>query len=233
VAKYPKFAAWLESERAAADMTVTDFASHLGVSVSMTSNYLAGKQRPERKSLRKIAAARKVERAFLEELLDADEPAPPPPIAPDVVARPAELAQEIAEHLFGLWVRRQRGEEIDLPLGSAGPGTPADAAVWQPIVSSIRHGRLFPVEVVGDCLAPRLQPGWICWINQDAKPRPGTPDQPRDVVLALIDGERVFKELVRFPDRKLYLTARTGLAPIEVTAQTEIIGVVDLVQHSP
>lgn len=67
------FPAWLQAHLDASGVGVAEFARRLGVSQSMVSNYLNDKQRPERKTIRRLAAGLGVAPAEIVAILDAEE----------------------------------------------------------------------------------------------------------------------------------------------------------------
>lgn len=147
---------------------------------------------------------------------------------PAAVHDTEEFARRVAEQ-----VRQMLLGDQQVSVASAGPGSPADASVARPLVARLQgqavRGPLTPMAVVGDCLHPRLQRGWVAWVNPDAPRRPG------DVVCALVgDDQVVFKILSRDRDTgQEFLTALDNRPAIPVGPNAVIQGVVQLVQHPP
>jgi len=177
--------------------------------------------------LRKPAAGSAAAAAPTVEELSSEEATPSEIAVPARLTR--EFAREVADELAQLLASGER-----LPIASAGPGAPADLDFVRPHIMRIRgeaglqRGPLVAFEVVGDCLEPRLRPGWIAWVNPEATRRPG------DIVLAYVDGEEMFKQFDR--DRETgaeFLTALNGRPPIPIGPNVRIEGVVQLVQHAP
>lgn len=195
-----------------------------------------------------LAAFAGVTRAWLSrvELGDRERPDPDRLEAIAVVLRvpPETLLAAAGYRVTPLPEHRQSTDEIarellarlqDSPImvpetrqpASAGAGVLADAEQWPyfppPGERSHRH---IAVEVVGDCLVPRLYPGQRAIVNLDASPKPG------DIVLAIHDGESLLKILEERTDG-FHLVALQNRPARKVNGETRIIGVVRMYMGRP
>lgn len=206
-------------------------AQYLGVDPKALNTWMRGEYAPSSDYQRHLADKTGEPLEAIAELVAASRPAGELVLeeARGGGALPRALARQIADEMIQLLTSGDR-----LPIASAGSGSPTDVDVIRPHVLRVRgeaglqRGPLVAFEVVGDCLEPRLRPGWIAWVNPEATRRPG------DIVLAFVDGEQMFKVFARDRDTgEESLMAYNGRAPIPLGANVEIQGVVQLVQHSP
>lgn len=231
----------LRALREAKGWSQPDLAKASGVDQSVVSRIESGKSKnPRADSARLLAVALGVAVEALQEPIDGSAPsdvdhlvAPPPAAEVPALRVTIDTAVLLAREVVDQLMQRLAAGEV-LPVASAGAGAPAEIDLVRPQITRIQReaglqrGPLIPFEVVGDCLEPRLRPGWIAWVNPEARRRPG------DVVLALVDGEEMFKVLTRDRDTGAeFLTALNGQPPIAVGPNVDIQGVVQLVQHSP
>jgi transcriptional regulator with XRE-family HTH domain len=206
-------------------------AKYLGVDPKALNTWMRGEYAPSIDYQRHLAQRTGEPLEAIAELVAASKPATDQ--VSGAALLPARLTREFARTVADELAHILASGET-LPVASAGTGSPADLDAIRPQIMRIRgeiglqRGPLVAFEVVGDCLEPRLRPGWIAWVNPEAVRRPG------DVVLALVDGEQMFKQFDR--DRETgreWLTALNGRAPIPVDESVRIQGVVQLVQHAP
>ena len=186
---------------------------------SIVSRWVHGVSVPSRRDVARLAAYFKVPVAEVEALLPAiaeeDAPAPPP--------WAGEFARRVAEEL----VRLGRGGEASASAFSVGQAAPSGGAAWRDPVMVAAHSRLIPVEVRSDCLVPRLEPGWLVWINPNASPADAC------VVAVEIAGERAFREYEQRGGVER-LTARRAHPPVVLPApEVTILGVIELAEHAP
>lgn len=181
-------------------------AAESGVDQTTISRIELGKVKdPHKDILVKLARAFAV---TVDYLIEKDEQLPTvnlPPVARLVYLTPMDLMGVV-------WVR---------PAGivSAGPGASEQTLLpYLPEPSERGHNFVW-VEVVGDCLEPRVMAGHLAIVDTSASPRVGC------IVAAKYDGGYIVKEL-RELDGKLYLVALQGQPPILVTPDVEILGVV-------
>jgi transcriptional regulator with XRE-family HTH domain len=201
-----------------AGLNQTEFAQAMNVGKTAVSRWFTGENRIDLAQLNRAADLLGKPTAWF---LDAPPELDPAPEEPPPMLR--EFARQVAEEI----ARLNRGEERRLPVFSAGPGAPADAESFREVVTGIAHGRLKPIEVTGDCLWPRLMPGWIVWINPEGSPRHG------DVVAIEENDERGLREYEK-RNGEVWLTARRNHQPAKHDPErTRILGVIELVQHSP
>lgn len=229
------FARWLAG--AIGDRPLNQVGQNARVSPSMLSRYVRDLSRPTAQSLKRLGAYFDRDPRELAALLPDPLEAPPDrPAAQLAPVQPAVLAREIVDEMFAEIDRRRFGDGPPLPVASAGSGGPVQVDQVQSLVLRVRgeagmqRGPLIAFEVTGDCLSPRLRPGWIAWVNPEASPRLG------DVVLASVDGEEMFKIYDRGPGESNVhvLHALDGRPDIAVAGpRVEVRGVVQLVQHPP
>ncbi len=145
---------------------------------------------------------------------------------PSTDALPRTLRQA-AEPLYTLL--RQAGEVVMVrPAGavSAGGGAPEQALIpYLPRAEERGHDFVW-LEVIGECMEPRIQAGHVVIVDISASPRSG------HIVVAEHDGGYLVK-LLESVDGHLELAAVQGQAPVRVTDQTRILGVVVAVQYRP
>lgn len=157
----------------------------------------------------------------------------------------AALGVEIADLLVGGGVEGEQGKrrtrpdeawrilESSMPIlvpeygppVSAGSGVPVEVDVWSYYPAEGERGHRFEAfEVVGDCMAPLIQPGHRVMADLSVEARPG------DLVVAEHDGQRIIKRLVSV-NKHLELQAERGQPPIVVDESTVIVGVVKQVMY--
>lgn len=183
----------------------------------LISRIESGEVRDARMSTaRKLAAALGVS---VSELMGEAHAERPPRRSPEELAR--ELLHEL-EAQTPILVP----ETTQRASARSGVG-PCDAEVWpyMPEQGERRHN-FEVVPVKGDCVELVAREGHRAVVNRDASPQPG------DIVVAIHDGEALVKYLQLEGD-KLILRAIGACAPIEVTKDTVIVGVVRQVSYRP
>lgn len=110
---------------------------------------------------------------------------------------------------------------------SAGPGSSGDMEYWPYLPKPTQRGHEFiSVRVSGDCMEPRVHDGEWVLVDKTAVPEDGK------LVVAIHEGETIVKLFERRGGRS-YLVALQNRPPIELDADTEIIGVVIKVEREP
>jgi phage repressor protein C with HTH and peptisase S24 domain len=171
-------------------------------------------EKPERERLIALARVFRVEPALL---LSAAG------YSTEVLPLPAERSvREIVRELAAA-VERQLPEAIAVPVVpgavvSAGPGGYVESVGYRPQPGERQH-QFVAVTVVGDGMEPALSEGDIAIIDQSEEPRVG------EIVAAERNGEYLIKRLER-RNGELWLVANHGQAPIRVSEQVRILGVV-------
>lgn len=207
--------------RLALGLSQIELAERAGVHQSSVSDLERGKAlNPRFETVSAIAKALGVPAEELRSPGAAAEP-----VASYVTDEPPQNVRDFALAVWEELARIAAGGTPLTPAAWAGPSVPIDAESWRPIIGGIRHGRMDPVEVLDDTLAPRLLPGWLVWINPKVEPFEGC------VVAAKIEGRGVF----RVYETRDGTPCLIRLRPYQTTPadEAEIVGVVELVQHGP
>lgn len=213
----------LKRLRGRAGLTQAELASKAGVTRSWVSLVESGKrQRPEPDPLRYVAVALRVPPEVLLAAAGYDVQ----PLLPPARRTLGEVAREL--HAI-ISAEPHRGEVVMVrPAGivSAGPGAPEPELIPYLPKPEERGHEFVWVEIVGNCLEPRVMAGHIAIVDTTASPRPG------NIVVAQHDGEYLVKELRQDGDYQI-LVALQGQESIVVDERTRILGVVTAVQYRP
>ncbi len=206
----------LRSERG---LTQGQLATYAQVTRSWLSLVELGRrERPEREMLERVASVLRVP----PETLLAAAGYRVTPVPPRKQRTPQEIIRELEATMREAPIMV---EVLPQPV-SAGAGAPEVESVPFWPKPGERNHVYKAVEVVGECMEPRIMRGHFVIVDLNAEPRAG------DVVVAQDDGEYLVKILEQ-RNGDLYLVAVQPQPPIKVTERTRIVGVVKGAHYTP
>jgi len=233
----------VETERERLGLTGRELARRADVSPAVISRLESGHRLGRIDTIMRITAALGLDPKVVERLLAGQEieahergPSVDDLLAQIQVARRRESdarddeQRRIREQLEGIGEGPILVELLSQPM-SAGGGAPEaelpSVLFWPPPGERNHHYKA--VEVVGDCLEPRIMHGHFVIVDLSAR----DDAKPGDVVAAQHDGEYLVK-ILEARDGLLFLVALQGQEPIQVDGQfTRLIGVVKGAYYKP
>lgn len=212
------FADRLRRVRLVAGFKQETLATATGLSKSYISRLEGGYiVNPSGPRIQRIAATLGVSLSYL--LTGADMPGMS-------VMREARPAYEIARELEAVLREAPIMVEVLAQPVSAGAGAPEVESIPFWPKPGERNHHFKAVEVVGECMEPRIMRGHFVIVDLTAEPHHG------DVVVAQNHDEYLVKVLETH-NGDLYLVAVQGREPVKVTEHTRLIGVVKGAHYVP
>jgi transcriptional regulator with XRE-family HTH domain len=223
-----KLAELIRQERERRGWSVRKLAGRASVDPSAVSRIENGKQIGHAETLARIAQALEIDPALIQGVVSGDDDVSPP--ASRSLVDTLEEALTLARRREGSGEGPILVDVLPQPM-SAGPGAPETDVPQVPFwPAPADRGHMFrAVEVVGDCLEPRVMRGHFAIVDLTAVDQA----KPGDLVAAQHDGEYLVK-ILEARDGLLYLVALQGREPIQVDDRfTRLIGVVKGAYYRP